>query len=188
MRLFCFLGLASVLSLTAAPAVAAVDAFLKFDSIQGESAERPGWVDVKSVQFGAGRGASSATGRSADREASAPSVSEIKITRAIDQASPKLAQCIKRGCHFGTVLLAMRKAGGGKAVYLEYKLTNVWVSSYSMSSGGDRPMESVSLNFSKIELSPQSGPKSDEPIQTTSLPPGAHTAATGAAGLPPPGH
>jgi type VI secretion system secreted protein Hcp len=35
---------------------------------------------------------------------------------------------------------------------MAYKLTDVMVSSYSISSGGDRPMESLSLNFTKIEF------------------------------------
>jgi type VI secretion system secreted protein Hcp len=35
--------------------------------------------------------------------------------------------------------------------FLELKLTNAMISSYSFSSGGDRPMESLSINFTKIE-------------------------------------
>ena len=34
---------------------------------------------------------------------------------------------------------------------MSYELTNTLVSSYSCSSGGDKPMESVSLNFTKFE-------------------------------------
>ena len=35
--------------------------------------------------------------------------------------------------------------------YAEYKLTNCMISGYSVSSGGDRPIESLSINFTKIE-------------------------------------
>jgi type VI secretion system secreted protein Hcp len=35
---------------------------------------------------------------------------------------------------------------------MEITLENTLISSYSMSSGGDRPMESLSLNFTKIEF------------------------------------
>src|SRR4030095_3819031 len=37
--------------------------------------------------------------------------------------------------------------------YLQFKLDNTLISSYSMSSGGDRPSESLSLNFTKISIS-----------------------------------
>jgi type VI secretion system secreted protein Hcp len=35
-------------------------------------------------------------------------------------------------------------------VYATYKLSDCMVSGYSVSSGGDRPTESISLNFTKI--------------------------------------
>jgi type VI secretion system secreted protein Hcp len=49
-----------------------------------------GWIEVNSFQWGVGRGVSSPTGASADRESSAPSVSEVVVTKATDLASPKL--------------------------------------------------------------------------------------------------
>ena len=36
--------------------------------------------------------------------------------------------------------------------YVEYVLTNGLISGYSISSGGDRPTESISINFTKIEF------------------------------------
>jgi type VI secretion system secreted protein Hcp len=36
--------------------------------------------------------------------------------------------------------------------YLQFTLTNCLVSGYSLSSGGDRPTESVQLNFTKVEF------------------------------------
>ena len=43
-----------------------------------------GWIELNSFQFGVGRGISSPTGGSADRELSAPSVSEITVTKDQD--------------------------------------------------------------------------------------------------------
>ena len=48
------------------------------------------WIEVNSFQWGVGRGISSPTGGSADRESSAPSVSEIVVTKATRHRSPKL--------------------------------------------------------------------------------------------------
>ncbi len=38
--------------------------------------------------------------------------------------------------------------------FLTFELTDCGVSSYSLSSGGDNPMESLSLNFVKIMVTP----------------------------------
>ena len=35
--------------------------------------------------------------------------------------------------------------------YVEYTLTNSLISGYSVSTGGDRPSELISINFTKIE-------------------------------------
>src|SRR5579864_6116200 len=150
------IGLAGVSLAFAMPARAAVDAFIWFDNVKGESTQRPGWFEIKDFSWGAGRGISSPTGASSDRGASAPNVREIHITRVIDKASPMFVQCAHTGCHYKTVRLSLRKAGGTQQEYLQYTLQNVMVSSYQtssnshMSSGGDRPMESLSLNFTKI--------------------------------------
>src|SRR5262249_52981798 len=48
------------------------------------------WIELNSLQWGVGRGISSPTGGSADRESSAPSVSEIVVTKPTDIASVKL--------------------------------------------------------------------------------------------------
>src|ERR1700689_32456 len=49
-----------------------------------------GWIEISSFQFGVGRGISSPTGGSSDRESSSPSVSEIVVTKPPDIASPSL--------------------------------------------------------------------------------------------------
>jgi type VI secretion system secreted protein Hcp len=35
--------------------------------------------------------------------------------------------------------------------FQKYVLTNTLISGYSLSSGGDRPSESISLNFTKVD-------------------------------------
>jgi len=138
----------------ATPAAAAVDAFLQIEGVNGSSVERPGWVEVTSFQWGVGRGISSPTGGMADRESSAPSVSEIVITKVIDKASPLLSKCAASGCHYGKAVLALRKAGGGQAnqPFAQYILTNVTISNVQMNGGGDNPTESLTLHFTKIEM------------------------------------
>ena len=122
-------------------------------------------IEVKSFQWGVGRGISSPTGGSADRESSAPSVSEIVITKTVDSTSPsffKNAATAHTG--IGTCTINFEKGSGPKTKgqeYLSITLTNVFVTkvSWSGSGGADNPTESLTLNFAKIEYKyyPQTG-------------------------------
>jgi type VI secretion system secreted protein Hcp len=117
-----------------------------------------GQIEINSFQFGVGRGVGSPTGGSSNREASTPSVSEITLTKAYDEASGGLIKEAYSGAGTGTVVISfVRTDGGGGVSYLEYTLSDVMLSGYSISSGGDKPNESISLNFVKIEtrITPQ---------------------------------
>lgn len=132
--------------------------FMNYDGIQGDvtSKGHEQWIELSSWQWGVGRGITSATASEADREGSTPSVSEIVVTKVTDGASPNLMRAS----------LGVKPAGEGKTVkidfcktdqdkpepYLQFELENTLISGFSMSSGGDRPTESLSLNFTKITM------------------------------------
>ena len=128
--------------------------YMDFEGIKGDATDKDHkkWIVVDSCQWGVGRGISTPTGAAAKRESSNPSVAEVVITKPLDVASGKL---------FGESLVGVAgkkvkfhfAATDGK-IFLEIALENVLVSSYSLSSGGDRPSESWSLNFTKIEYTP----------------------------------
>jgi type VI secretion system secreted protein Hcp len=131
-------------------------AYCKYGStIKGESLAEghkgtDGWFEIKSVQWGCGRGISSPVGASSKREASAPSISEITITKPMDSVSCKLIiEALSGGGEDCTIEL-VETAGKTLLTYLKITLTNTMVSGYSMSSGGDRPSESYTFNFTKI--------------------------------------
>ena len=123
------------------------------EAIKGNVTEEghKGWIELSSFQWGVGRGIASPTGHSANRESSAPSVSEITVSKAVDSSSNKLLTEALQG-EGVTVEIDFCKTEKGKLeVYIQYTLTNCMISGYSLSSGGDRPSESISLNFTKIE-------------------------------------
>jgi type VI secretion system secreted protein Hcp len=123
-------------------------------AIKGDvtEANHIGWIELNSFQWGVGRGISSPTGASADRESSAPSVSEITATKAQDISTVPLLNETLQG-EGQTVIIDFCKTDKGNLEgYLEYTLTNCMISGYSISSGGDRPSESISLNFTKVEV------------------------------------
>jgi type VI secretion system secreted protein Hcp len=127
--------------------------YVKYGDIKGDVTEEThvGWLEVSSFQWGAGRGISSPVGNTNNREASAPSVSEITVTKQTDIASTKLLTEALEG-EGKTVEIDFTKTDNKTIeVYMKYTLTNCMISGYSVSSGGDRPSESLSFNFTKIE-------------------------------------
>jgi type VI secretion system secreted protein Hcp len=112
------------------------------------------WIELTSFQFGVSRGVSSGAG-GATRESSAPSISEIVITKPHDVASSKLFQDSVAGNFDSKVEIKLTTTVKQKVeTFLTYELTDCGVSNYQLSSGGDNPMESMSLNFVKIMVTP----------------------------------
>lgn len=145
--------------------------YMKFndDSIKGNvTAEgHADWIEINSVQFGVGRGIGSPTGRAANRESSEPSISEVVVTKVGDRTSPLFFQEACVGEPKAITIDFVKTDKGALQTYFSVVLTNVLISGWSASSGGDNPTESVSLNFTKIELKyiPSGGDAADaEPI------------------------
>lgn len=110
------------------------------------------WIQLDSVQFGVGRAISSIMG-GGDRETSNPSFSEVTCTKPTDVASPELFMQAICGKSLGKAELHFLNTGGSdkkQQVYLTVELEGAMISGYSASSGGDRPSESLSINFTKI--------------------------------------
>jgi type VI secretion system secreted protein Hcp len=128
--------------------------YVQYGTIAGDvtASGHEKWIEVNSVQFGVGRGISAPTGGSADREASAPSVSEIVVTKPTDVASTKLFDESLEGEGQDVTIDFCKTDKGKLEVYLTCILNNTMISGFSVSSGGDRPQESVSFNFTKIEV------------------------------------
>jgi hypothetical protein len=79
------------------------------------------------------------------------SLHDISITKKVDKSSPSLFRYCANGKHLPQVSIQMRKAG---KTYLKYILSSVLVSSYQTGGSGHagQPTESLSLNFTKIEI------------------------------------
>jgi type VI secretion system secreted protein Hcp len=128
--------------------------YMKYNDIDGDvTADKYAkWIECNSFQFGVGRGIGSPTGGSMDRESSAPSISEITLSKAQDIASVKLLNEALQGEGVTVTIDFCKTDKGNLETYLQYTLTNTMISGYSSSSGGDRPSESLSLNFTKVEF------------------------------------
>jgi type VI secretion system secreted protein Hcp len=70
----------------------------------------------------------------------------------MDIASPLiLKEAIGGKSVTAKIELTQTDNSGKHVAYQKYILTDTLVSGYSLSSGGDRPSESLSLNFTKID-------------------------------------
>ena len=113
-------------------------------------------IPVTSLQFGVGRSVSGGGATTGPHVASKPSVSEFTGTKTADAYSTKLLNSALRGTASATtpvVTLFWTATGtSGPYDFITITLTNVLVSGYSASSGGDNPSESISLNFVKMTV------------------------------------
>lgn len=128
--------------------------FIKYGDLKGEvtATGYTDWMEVNSLQWGVGRGISSGVGGGSKREATAPSISEIVVTKTMDAISPlMLKESIGGDAKTVKIDMTQTDASGKHIAYQKFILTNTLVSGYSLSSGGDRPSESLSLNFTKVD-------------------------------------
>jgi type VI secretion system secreted protein Hcp len=135
--------------------MAAVDYFLKFDGIKGEStdAKHKDEIDVESWSWGetlarpAGGGAGAGAGK--------VSMQDFHFVMRLNRASPGLMKACATGQHIKMATFSGRKAGKGQQDYLTFKFHDVLISSYQ-TSGSEHadvvPTDQVSLNFAKIEV------------------------------------
>ena len=133
----------------------AADILLKIDGVEGDSkvAEHEGEIDVLSASFGAVNASSRAYGGGGGT--SKVSVQDLMITKRADKASPTLFLKTCDGTHYDSAKLTFRKAGGdgGAVDYLSYEMTNVFISSWQQSGGGDQfAMETIGMSFEKVKV------------------------------------
>jgi type VI secretion system secreted protein Hcp len=127
--------------------------YMKYGSIKGAVTTDgfKDWIELSSFQWGTGRAIGTAARGSTSREHSEPRLNEVVVTKVMDVASPKLLLDSVAGELNNKVTLKFTTTTKNKVeTFLTYELTDTGVSNYTLSSGGDMPTESLSLNFTKI--------------------------------------
>jgi len=132
--------------------------FMQYDGIKGQ-VKAPGfegYIELNSAQMGVHRNVTTSSGHGGNREASTPSVSEIVVTKDQDAASSDLFKASLAGEGKKATIAFVKTSTDGKKYekYLTIELENTLISSYNLSghggAAGSSPMESLSLNFTKI--------------------------------------
>ncbi|SHH10136.1 type VI secretion system tube protein Hcp [Massilia sp. CF038] len=88
-----------------------------------------------------------------ERTSGKPNVQDMTISKYMDQASPVLNQTCCEGKKIGDATVTIgRNENGAVMPLMIYKLRDAMVSSISAaSSGGDKPSETMTLNFTGIQ-------------------------------------
>mgnify|MGYP000038197889 CR=1 FL=1 len=126
--------------------------FMNYDNIKGETTAKghEDWIDLLSLDWGVQRGITARVGTSKDREATSADVSELRITKYMDNTTPYLFKeaWVGKG---KAVQIHLTKTGDTLENYMEYTLKDCMISGYRVNTEGERPVEEITLSFTKIE-------------------------------------
>jgi type VI secretion system secreted protein Hcp len=130
-------------------------AFLKLPSIEGECAEEAHdkWIEVDSTQYSISRTIPH-DARGAQRSSGESQVSDLMITKQADSSSPTVQKNVFDGTRLDEVTLHLCSTSNNQEVVnFEYIFKDVILTGYSFGgSSGNQASESLSLNFTKMEI------------------------------------
>lgn len=131
----------------------AQDIFLKVDGIQGESKDDKykGWIEITGYTMGLSQPTSASASTAGGGSSERASFHDLAITKELGKPSPKLALYCADGTHIKEVVFELCRAGGDKLKYMEYKLSDVIVSSIRTTGAIGIPTEKATFNYGKIE-------------------------------------
>ncbi len=128
--------------------------YLQIDGIQGDATQEQHrkWMDIEALHWNVSRNLNTVAGKAANREATEPTISEVVLTKISDSSTTSLFQEAVSGTQGKTATIHLVSTGSPGETYIEYILTNTLIASYTVDSSGDRPLETLKLNFTKLEL------------------------------------
>ena len=126
-------------------------AYIKFDGVDGESADanHDKWIDVLSIDWGSHKPSASS---------SQCRLTDFVFIKHIDKSTPKIMESLCVGHTYSNVVIDVGWSSSTNSAdpYLKYELQNVLVTSYSISGVGNdsagTPTEQISLNFEEIRI------------------------------------
>jgi type VI secretion system secreted protein Hcp len=131
--------------------------YIKIGDIKGEAVDskHKEWINVLSVSQSLSRPMSAGISGSTRQRASV-SCGDVLVVKEMDASTPKLIQAICDGKVYPKVEIDLvTSSGASKRVpFYQIELTNVMISSYSVSGATDGPAvptEQLSLNYEEIK-------------------------------------
>lgn len=138
--------------------------YMKYEGIEGPVTGRySGWIELESCQFGGvNKGVSSHERGEGSRDGA--SISNIFVTKLLDSASVHLMREAARGEPRRVFIEFVEN--DGSAPFFSIELEGTLISSYNLSgsgSSGNKAIESISLNFTKISQTVKPTSSSSDP-------------------------
>ena len=110
-------------------------------------------IELSSLQFGVS-GSLSYEQDKGYKKNQEPRINELVVTKISDKATSDLFHQVLSSSFFNTgEVTVTRLIGGAAEAFFKLSMEEVFVSSWSVTSGGDLPVESLSMAFNKIRLS-----------------------------------
>ena len=132
----------------------ALSVFARIGTIKGESRDvkHKDEIDVLSWSWGVSQ--SGTPGHGGGGGAGKARFHDFTFTHHVDKASPLLMKACATGEHIRDATITVRKAGASQQEYLILTMTDLLVTSVSMSvtAEGDATIEDVVLAFAKVDL------------------------------------
>ena len=127
----------------------AAEIFAKLGDIQGESTDdrHKGEIEILSYTWGLAHpvaAGGAVTGRA--------TFQNVSFTHHIDKASPKIMEACALNRRLPEARITHRRPGGAQPEYLTLKLTNVVVTSVSLSDTVGGGIENVTLAFAQVDF------------------------------------
>jgi type VI secretion system secreted protein Hcp len=130
-----------------------VDMFMKVEGASGESKDsnHTSWTDIDSFTWGAIQPHSMASGGGAG--VGKVAFQDLNVVAKIDKCYPAVLKHCATGKHLGKVEISLCKAGGSQIEYGKIELTDVLVTSVTVSgtSSGESTVVNYSFQASKVK-------------------------------------
>lgn len=130
--------------------------FIKIEGVEGESTDKnhDKWIKILSVGQSVNRPVS--IGSDGSSMKGSVRCGDIAVVKEADKSTTKLIGMVCKGTKLKEVLIDLTTdtGEGERVTYLQWKLTNAYVSSYDVSGGaedGQTPTESLGLTYEEIE-------------------------------------
>jgi type VI secretion system secreted protein Hcp len=123
--------------------MAALDMYLKFDNVKGDSVDdgHKDWIDVLAWSWGLSTNGKGKT-----------CVQNLSVTKYIDSSTDDLIQAIPANMVFNRAQLVVKRAGEQQIDYIALDMSGVAITSVSTggSGGEDRLTENVTFSFTEL--------------------------------------
>jgi type VI secretion system secreted protein Hcp len=129
--------------------------YMKIDGAQGDVTEQghKNWIELLDARWSMSRTIRSAVGVGVNRESTSAYVSEVTVTKYVDSASKGVTNLAFVGEAKDATIEFTRVDKGQEATFRKLVLSDAIISSLSnQAAGSDRPVELITLNFTKIAI------------------------------------